>query len=47
MDFCTKCSMERGVTSYLQPDGGGILVCRIDPKHRFKLDAAGFLVSAD
>jgi len=38
--------MEKGVTSLLAEDpASGELVCRADPKHRFRLNKNGFLES--
>jgi len=44
---CTKCSMEKGAYSQLSDDGSGILVCRLNPEHKFRIDESGFLKSAD
>jgi len=43
---CAKCSMESGITSRLEKDAKtGELVCSQNQKHRFRLDASGFLES--
>lgn len=45
--FCTKCSTENGITSQLEEEFEGVLVCKINPKHKFKIDGSGFIKSAD
>jgi len=45
--YCTKCSTHDGVTSPLEKDAGGVYVCRINPKHRFREDDSGFLHSVE
>jgi len=45
--FCTKCSTQDGVTSMLEEGAGGILVCKANPKHRFKLDGYGSIRSIE
>ena len=47
MHFCTKCSTQDGVTSRLEEEAGGILVCKNNPKHRFKLDESGCIHSVE
>jgi len=45
---CTKCSMERGVSSQLVEDAAsGLLVCKLDPSHKFRVDSSGFIKSVE
>ncbi len=45
---CTKCSMENGVSSPLIEDAAsGLLICKLNPSHKFKVDGSGFIKSAD
>ena len=44
---CTRCSMEKGVSSQLEEDAAsGLLVCKLNPDHKFRVDETGFLKSA-
>ena len=45
---CTKCSMERGVSSQLVEDAAsGLLVCKLNPDHKFRIEGSGFIKSVD
>jgi hypothetical protein len=40
--------MEKGVSSQLVEDAAsGLLVCKLNPDHKFKVDGSGFIKSAD
>jgi len=42
---CPKCSIERDIYVMLEGDERGVLVCSLNPKHRFRINPSGFLES--
>ncbi|MCX6777753.1 MAG: hypothetical protein NT157_02610 [Candidatus Micrarchaeota archaeon] len=45
---CTKCRMEKGVTSQLIKDEkSGLFVCKSNPDHKFRIDGSGFVKSVE
>jgi transcription elongation factor Elf1 len=42
--YCITCNAEKGMTVLLSEDSrSGELVCKLNPKHRFKMTKSGYL----